>query len=52
MKERAQYTEAFRQQALEKVYTRGRRTVKAVAEELNMNPWTLKNVSFRQPCVE
>ena len=43
MKEKAQYTEAFRKQALEKVYTRGRRSVKAVAEELNMNPWTLKN---------
>jgi transposase-like protein len=43
MKERTSYTEAFRKQALEKVYTRGRRTVKAVAEELNMNPWTLKN---------
>lgn len=34
MKEKPYYTEAFRQQALEKVYTRGRRTVKAVAEEL------------------
>ena len=43
MKERTSYTEAFRKQALEKVYTRGRRTVKAVAEELSMNPWTLKN---------
>ena len=43
MKERAQYTEAFRKQALEKVYTRGSRSVKAVAEELNMNSWTLKN---------
>jgi transposase len=43
VKEKAQYTEAFRKQALEKVYTRGRRSVKAVAEELNMNPWTLKN---------
>jgi transposase-like protein len=43
MKEKAKYTEAFRKQALEKVYTRGSRSVKAVAEELNMNPWTLKN---------
>ena len=43
MKERTQYTEAFRQQALEKVYTRGSRTVIAVADELNMNPYTLKN---------
>lgn len=43
MKEKAKYTEAFRKQALEKVYNRGSRSVKAVAEELNMNPWTLKN---------
>lgn len=43
MRGRMDYTEAFRQQALEKVYSRGSRTVKAVAEELNINPWTLKN---------
>ncbi len=43
MRGKTYYTEAFRQQALEKVYTRGSRTVKAVAEELNINPWTLKN---------
>jgi transposase-like protein len=43
VKEKAHYTEAFRQQALEKVYTRGNRTVDAVAEELNVNPWTLRN---------
>ena len=43
MRERMNYTEAFRKQALGKVYTRGSRSVKAVAEELNMNPWTLKN---------
>ena len=43
MKEKSQYTEAFRQQALQKVYTREGRTVKAVAKELNVNPWTLKN---------
>jgi len=29
VKEKAQYTEAFRRQALEKVYTRGRRSLKA-----------------------
>ena len=43
MRGKTYYTEAFRQQALEKVYNRGSRTVKAVAEELNINPWTLKN---------
>jgi len=37
------YTDAFRQQALQKVYSRGSRTVISVAEELNMNHWTLKN---------
>jgi len=43
MKEKMRYTEAFRKQALEKVYTRDSRSVKSVAEELNVNPWTLKN---------
>ena len=43
MKEKMKYTEAFRKQALEKVYTRDSRSVKSVAEELNVNPWTLKN---------
>lgn len=43
MIERRQYNESFRQQALEKVYTRGSGTVKAVAEDLNMSSGTLKN---------
>lgn len=45
------YTDAFRQQALQKVYSRGSRTVISVAEELNMNHWTLKNwmTSKNQP---
>lgn len=43
MNKKTYYTEAFRKQALEKVYNRGDRTVQAVAEDLNMNPWTLKN---------
>ena len=43
MKEKMKYTEAFRKQSMEKVYSRGSRSVKAVAEELNVNPWTLKN---------
>ena len=41
--QRTQYTPAFRQQALEKVYSRGHQSVVSVAEQLNMNPWTLKN---------
>ena len=43
MKMKTIYTDAFRQQALQKVYARGSRTVLSVAEELNMNHWTLKN---------
>lgn len=42
-KQRTQYTPAFRQQALEKVYSRGRQSVLSVAQHLHMNPWTLKN---------
>jgi transposase-like protein len=43
MIERRQYNEAFRQQALEKVYTRGSRSVKVVAADLNMSHGTLRN---------
>ena len=43
MTEKMRYTEAFREQSLEKVYSRGSRSVKAVAEELNVNQWTLRN---------
>jgi len=37
------YSEAFIEQALFKVYSRGERTVKSVAEELNVNYHTVKN---------
>ena len=43
MRERREYTESFRQQALEKVYTRGSSTINAVAEDLNMSYGTLRN---------
>jgi len=43
MRERRQYNESFRQQALEKVYGRGISTVKSVADDLNMSCGTLKN---------
>jgi transposase-like protein len=43
LKKKTYYTTAFRQQALEKVYNRGDRTVQAIAEDLNINTWTLKN---------
>lgn len=37
------YTEAFKEQALAKVFQRGDRTIQAVADELNINAFTLKN---------
>ena len=37
-----QYSEAFIEQALYKVYSRGKRTVKSVAAELNINCHTVK----------
>lgn len=37
------YSEAFIEQALIKVYSRGDRTIRSVAEELNINGHTLKN---------
>lgn len=43
MKEKNVYSESFRKRALEKVYHRGSRSVRAVADELNVNLWTLKN---------
>lgn len=38
-----QYSETFRQEAVKKVYSRGNLTVEEIAEQLNVNPWTLKN---------
>ena len=38
----AKYPEAFIEQALVKVYSRGNRSVKSVAEDLNVNHHTLK----------
>ncbi len=43
------YTAAFIEQALSKVYSRGDRTVKSVAEELNLNCHTVKNWMKRKP---
>lgn len=43
MTQKIQYTRAFRQQALAKVYSRGDRSVKSIADELIVNHWTLKN---------
>jgi transposase-like protein len=43
MGQKQHYSESFREQALAKVYARGQRSVAAVAEELQLNQWTLKN---------
>lgn len=43
MSQKKIYTKAFRQQALEKVYNRGDRTVQSIADDLHINTWTLKN---------
>jgi transposase-like protein len=43
MRTQRKYSESFRQQALEKVYTRGSGTIEMVAEDLNMSKGTLRN---------
>ena len=43
MRERSEYTESFRQQALEKVFSRGSNSIRVVAEDLNMSLGTLRN---------
>ena len=43
MRERRQYNESFRQQALEKVYSRDSRSIRSVALDLNMSFGTLRN---------
>lgn len=40
---KATYSEGFKEQALSKVFSRGERTVQAVADELNISVHTLKN---------
>lgn len=45
------YSEAFIEQALFKVYSRADRTVKSVAEELNVNYQTVKNWMKRKESV-
>jgi len=40
---KATYSEAFKEQALTKVLSRGNRTILAVAKELNISVFTLKN---------
>lgn len=43
MRTQRQYSESFRQQALEKVHARGSGTIEMVASELNMSKGTLRN---------
>jgi transposase-like protein len=40
---KSSYTEAFREQAIERVLQRGHKTIQAIADELNVNHYTLKN---------
>ena len=40
---KATYTEGFKERALSKVFSRGERTIQAVADELNISLYTLKN---------
>ena len=40
---RATYSEGFKEQALTKVFSRGNRTIQAIADELNISLHTLKN---------
>ncbi len=44
----SRYSEAFIEQALIKVYSRGDRTVPSVAEELNVHYKTVKNWIYRK----
>jgi transposase-like protein len=39
---KSKYSEAFVEQALSKVLSRGNRTIRSVAQELNVNPFTVK----------
>lgn len=53
---KASYSEAFIEQALVKVYTRGDRTVQSVAEELNLNhhtvrTWMKRKTANRPPVI-
>ena len=43
MNNKSIYSDGFKEQALVKVYSRGDRTIQAVAEELNLNKFTLKS---------
>lgn len=45
---RASYSPAFVEQALSKVFSRGGRSVQAVADEINVNYHTLKNWMVRK----
>ena len=40
---KSSYTQAFREQAVEKVLQRGHKTIQTLADELNVNHFTLKN---------
>ena len=41
MEQKATYSAGFKEQALSKVLSRGKRTIQSVADELNMNVFTV-----------
>lgn len=49
---KATYSEAFIEQALAKIFSRGERTVRAVAHDLNVNYHTLKNWMKRKSMIK
>ena len=46
------YSEAFVEQALVKIFSRGSRTVRSVADDLNVNYHTVKNWMKKKPVTE
>lgn len=52
MNNKSIYSDGFKEQALVKVYSRGDRTIQAVAEELNLNKFTLKSWMKNTPSVD
>jgi transposase-like protein len=47
-----QYSDEFKEQALAKVYSRGKRTIQAIADELNLSIHTLKTWMSHAPSTD
>ena len=50
---KSSYTEAFKEQAVEKVLQRGTKTIQTIADELNVNHFTLKHwlKTYKRGCM-